>query len=545
MICKICLEEKKDNELIYCYLCGFKCCKECFIKNTKINKYISCVNCKRNININVLYKYLDLNEINEIKDYYLENIINKDKDEFNILKYKITFYKNIYNIFKIIKIYSNDINDIFERIKLLFNLNEDELNVILETYEGLNDLLDIDDLKITLYIFNIIMKSFILNWLDYNDRKYKLFIYFACLYSYIIEDEEIYNYIIKDIMDKYEYNIFKSYWIIKHNSIMKIIKDCEKRNDKNKILNLTNLKKYKKEYTKEEKRKIYIKLLLQYFNNLKDINNINVKIIEKRKIISCNYCNGFCYKENNYLICNICNKKYCLNCYKELNEKHKCKEEDIENIKLLFKNSKRCPNCYNLIERTEGCKDMWCRFCDTLFNLDTLEIMEHNTNEIYKNFKKDIKDDIDEYNKLNINEQELKNFFSNIFDLSKIYKFNKIYFDNDDKYFNQMKIKILFYMNDDEQKKLYLNYYNSKFKCYKEKEFYINYYNFLIDTYLRLINRELFNFKNDYINCDTKEINLYKFYLLLCLRHISNTLIKNIIDTKKFLEFNYKNYFFI
>ena len=72
MICKICLEEIKKENYIKCYLCNFICCKECFLKNVKINKYIYCINCKRDIKIDVLYKYLNLNEINEIKDYYLE-----------------------------------------------------------------------------------------------------------------------------------------------------------------------------------------------------------------------------------------------------------------------------------------------------------------------------------------------------------------------------------------------------------------------------------------------------------------------------------------
>ena len=118
----------------------------------------------------------------------------------NILNYKITFYKNIYNIFRIIKIYSNDNNDLFERFKLLFTLKDNELNIIFDMYNGLNELLDLDDLKITSYIFNILRKSFSMTFLEYEDRNYKVFLYFTCLYSYIIDDLEIYNYIMNDIL---------------------------------------------------------------------------------------------------------------------------------------------------------------------------------------------------------------------------------------------------------------------------------------------------------------------------------------------------------
>jgi len=542
MICRICLEEKEDKEFIYCYLCNFMCCKECFIKNTKINKTINCLNCKRNFKIEILYKYLNFDELKEIKDYYLEQIINKDKDEFNILKYKLTFYKNIYNIFKIIKIYSNDIKDINDRIKLIFDLKEEELKIILYTYKDLNNLLDIDDLKITLYIFNILKKSFSILYLeyDYEDKNIKLFLYFTCLYSYIIDDLEIYNYIINDIFKNNDYNIFKSYWINKNNSIMKIIKDCNKKNNRNKILDLTNLKKYKKDFSKEENKKIYIKLLLQYFNNLTDINNINLKILEKRKIISCDYCNGFCYKDNNFLICNICNKKYCLYCYKEISNNHICKNEDLETIKLLFQKSKRCPNCYNLIEKNEGCKDMWCRFCDTLFNWDTLEIMNKSTNEIYNKFKQTLYDDIIEYNNLNINEKDLFNYFNNIIDLKQIYKFNKINYDNNINisYFNKMKIKILFYISNNNDKNLELNYYNYKFKNFIQNQFYINYYNFLIDKYNRIMNKNLFDIKNN-SNSTLNNNSFDAYYILLNINKLNksnNDLLKNINNVKTFLN---------
>ena len=112
---------------------------------------------------------------------------------------------------------------------------------------------------------------------------------------------------------------------------------------------------------------------------------------------------------------------------------------------------------------------MWCRYCDTLFNWDTLEIMKSNSNEIYKQFKKDLKDDIIEYyNNLNINEKELYDYFNNFIDLKNIFKFNKIDNNiiNDEKYYNHLKTKILFYITDNKEKDLELNYYNDRFKKY-------------------------------------------------------------------------------
>lgn len=110
---------KKEKDFIKCYLCGFKSCKDCFIKNVKINKSILCINCKRQINKEIFYNYLNLNELNEIKEYYYNNIINM------LFFIDINLNKNLIltdniELYNLIIYYKNNTKSI---INILNNLN--------------------------------------------------------------------------------------------------------------------------------------------------------------------------------------------------------------------------------------------------------------------------------------------------------------------------------------------------------------------------------------------------------------------------------------
>lgn len=101
-------------------------------------------------------------------------------------------------------------------------------------------------------------------------------------------------------------------------------------------------------------------------------------------------CVGYLYNNK----CNICHTKTCHSCDKVLlkyNKEdktiifedidHKCSEIDIENLKLLKKNTKNCPNCRAPIYRISGCRQMFCcnKNCHTCFDWQTGEIInDHN-----------------------------------------------------------------------------------------------------------------------------------------------------------------------
>lgn len=54
---------------------------------------------------------------------------------------------------------------------------------------------------------------------------------------------------------------------------------------------------------------------------------------------------------------------------------HECKEEDVESVKFLRRDSKPCPSCGAPIHKISGCSHMWCTACHTAFNWSTMKIM--------------------------------------------------------------------------------------------------------------------------------------------------------------------------
>ena len=76
--------------------------------------------------------------------------------------------------------------------------------------------------------------------------------------------------------------------------------------------------------------------------------------------------------------CDICTKFTCPKCFLSIDgEKadHVCKQEDIETVEELRKNTKPCPNCGLRISKIDGCDQMWCIECKTAFswNKGTIE----------------------------------------------------------------------------------------------------------------------------------------------------------------------------
>lgn len=83
-------------------------------------------------------------------------------------------------------------------------------------------------------------------------------------------------------------------------------------------------------------------------------------------------CRG--YLKGEQTLCPICNTRVCRDCLKiikEEEEKHECKQEDVETVEMLKQNTKPCPNCSTAIYKISGCDQMWCTQCHTPFSWRT------------------------------------------------------------------------------------------------------------------------------------------------------------------------------
>jgi hypothetical protein len=89
-------------------------------------------------------------------------------------------------------------------------------------------------------------------------------------------------------------------------------------------------------------------------------------------------CRGYCNTRGE---CGTCKKLTCVKCRDMILEdekKHKCKEEVLASLKLIETESKPCPSCKVGIQRSQGCSHMFCTFCRTHFDWNTMKILNLN-----------------------------------------------------------------------------------------------------------------------------------------------------------------------
>jgi len=85
-------------------------------------------------------------------------------------------------------------------------------------------------------------------------------------------------------------------------------------------------------------------------------------------------CNGFL---SNKGVCGICKIRVCSKCNvvkgttKGEIAAHECKEEDIESVKAILKETKPCPRCGTRIHKIDGCDQMWCIYCQDKYGKGT------------------------------------------------------------------------------------------------------------------------------------------------------------------------------
>jgi hypothetical protein len=86
-----------------------------------------------------------------------------------------------------------------------------------------------------------------------------------------------------------------------------------------------------------------------------------------------NNCNGFL---STAWKCKICELVVCSKCH-EIKEEpgagggdpegHTCKQENIDSVKFLKRDTKKCPKCTTRIHKINGCDQMWCTQCHIAF----------------------------------------------------------------------------------------------------------------------------------------------------------------------------------
>lgn len=83
-------------------------------------------------------------------------------------------------------------------------------------------------------------------------------------------------------------------------------------------------------------------------------------------------CKGFLDED---YVCGLCHTTVCKDCHEELNNvennKHTCKQENIDSVKAIRDETKPCPTCKTRVFKTEGCDQMFCVQCHTGFSWNT------------------------------------------------------------------------------------------------------------------------------------------------------------------------------
>jgi hypothetical protein len=78
--------------------------------------------------------------------------------------------------------------------------------------------------------------------------------------------------------------------------------------------------------------------------------------------------------------CGLCKTQICKECHEVVSDNtnelvtHTCKQENIDTVKLLHRDSKNCPSCKTLIYKIDGCDQMFCTQCHTAFSWRTGEV---------------------------------------------------------------------------------------------------------------------------------------------------------------------------
>ena len=402
-ICEICFEpfNSNINKQITCLnpkcnksLC-LNCCKKWLLQE---GVAYTCPYCKTGWNWIFLYKNLPLSFINnELKKNYAEicSVINDQQYNYlhDIYKYYVQIFKFVDYYYKLDKL----------NLFVWFGFDEEySINTNKKFVKQINKkyIYDIPEYQ----CIDPELRYFIHY---YSGKYYKQYGNLRIFLAYVIINK---TYNIDEIYNKYtkEYfkNVFKkelNNFIHKDSDFETVQKIINQYRNKTSIEIINNIIKSLKLL---EIRETYNKHLKKIQSENKS--NEQPEQPTKKKIIKCfkNGCAGDIYKYKTQLICDVCHSIFCINCHKEYvpeflesiednkikqvknpdfdeNNKHECKQEDVDTVKLLTENIKNCPKCQEPIWKDGGCDHMWCSKCHTMFNWSDLKITKTTTNPHY------------------------------------------------------------------------------------------------------------------------------------------------------------------
>jgi len=270
------------------------------------------------------------------------------------------FCKKLNKVYQILIDNKVDFQEIYNKLEIngsdvseeISKLKPDKLQVLTDIYELVKDYISIE----------LLAKIFSMN---HHENLYLLYLYYNYFKNTSIKNN------IENVINKYHYNQcdYHAWFHIIFNNLDEQEQDAIET-DKEPI----------NYFITELLKKMQNNSFQENYENVKNIiKELNLKYTEDNnkhyKIGKCDNpsCDGNLYQFKDQIVCNICQKVYCSKCRKEIypkevermidykieilpnplyseytkeqkEEKHECKQEDIETVKLLTKNIKNCPN---------------------------------------------------------------------------------------------------------------------------------------------------------------------------------------------------------
>lgn len=114
-------------------------------------------------------------------------------------------------------------------------------------------------------------------------------------------------------------------------------------------------------------RTIIGELYMEYDRVRREMDNKDPSVESKKFVMQCQNsgCRGMLSTQYK---CDICTKFTCPKCFLLIEGDHVCKQEDMDTVEELRKNTRPCPSCGLRISKIDGCDQMWCVECKTAFS---------------------------------------------------------------------------------------------------------------------------------------------------------------------------------